>query len=133
MTDLTDADIDAALERGRAAQANEPRARTVRYEASSGVIVVELTNGASFSFPPALVNALAGATPAQLAEASILGMGFGLHWEGLDLDLTVSGLLAEVFATQSHIARQAGRATSPAKAAAARANGVRGGRPRRSA
>lgn len=39
-----------------------------------------------------------------------------------------------VFGTRkwmSELARRAGRATSPAKAAAARANGAKGGRPRK--
>jgi DNA invertase Pin-like site-specific DNA recombinase len=56
-----------------------------------------------------------------------------LHWEELDTDLSVAGLLAGLFGTRAHLARQAGSATSPAKAAAARANGAKGGRPRRSA
>jgi hypothetical protein len=133
MTDLTDADIEAASERGRIALATEPRARLAYYATDSQLIVVELTNGTSFAFPPALVKELAGANSTHLAEVEILGVGFGLHWESLDLDLTVSGLLATVFATHSHHARKAGQATSPAKAAAARANGARGGRPRRSA
>ncbi|PZR07781.1 MAG: DUF2442 domain-containing protein, partial [Azospirillum brasilense] len=51
----------------------------------------------------------------------------------LDADLSVPGLLAGLFGTRAFMARQAGRATSPAKAAAARANGARGGRPRKSA
>lgn len=133
MAELTDADIDAALERGRRAQANEPRAKTAGYDPARGQIVLELTNGASFAFPPALVKDLADADPAALADVVVLGAGYGLHWEALDLDLTVPGLVAEVFAIQSHMARKAGQATSAAKAAAARANGARGGRPRRSA
>lgn len=133
VADLTDADIDEALERGRRAQANEPRARAARYDADQRQIIVELTNGAVFIFPPALVKTLAGVDPAALADVTVLGSGYGLHWEALDLDLTVPGLLAEVFATQSHLARKAGQITSTAKSAAARANGARGGRPRRSA
>ncbi len=133
MAELTDADIDAALERGRRAQANEPRAKAARYDPVRGQIVVELTNGASFAFPPTLVKDLADADPVVLAEVSVLGAGYGLHWQTLDLDLTVPGLVAELFATQSYMARKAGQATSIAKAAAARANGARGGRPRRSA
>jgi CRP-like cAMP-binding protein len=133
VADLTDADIAAALERGRRAQVDEPRAKSVRYEPVRGQVVVELTNGASFAFPPALVKDLADADPVALADVVVLGVGYGLHWEALDLDLTVPGLIAEVFATRSHMARKAGQATSIAKAAAARANGVRGGRPRRSA
>jgi hypothetical protein len=73
------------------------------------------------------------ATDEQLAEIKILGAGYGLHWEALDADLSIPGLLAGLFGTKAYMARQAGQATSPAKAAAARANGAKGGRPRRSA
>jgi hypothetical protein len=41
--------------------------------------------------------------------------------------------MAGLFGTRSHMARRAGQATSPAKAAAARANGAKGGRPRKTA
>ena len=47
------------------------------------------------------------------------------------MDLSIPGLLAGVFGTRAHMARQAGRATSPAKASAARRNGAKGGRPRK--
>jgi len=63
----------------------------------------------------------------------VLGAGYGLHREALDVDLSIPGLLAGLFGTKAYMARHAGRATSPAKAAAARANGAKGGRPRKSA
>jgi hypothetical protein len=56
-----------------------------------------------------------------------------LHWEGLDLDLSVPGLLSSVFAGPEWLAelgRIGGRRSSAAKAAAARRNDRRGGRPR---
>ena len=130
MADLTDAQIEAADARGRVARLREPRAAAARYDHSRGQVIVELTNGCTFSFPAHLAQGLEAATPAQLAEIEILGAGYGLHWEVLDVDLSIPGLFAGLFGTKSHIARHAGRATSPAKAAAARANGAKGGRPR---
>jgi hypothetical protein len=132
MADLTDAQIDAAIERGKSARANEPRAVAARYDRKLGNIVVDLTNGSAFSFPPALAQGLEAATADQLAEVEILGAGYGLHWEGLDVDLSIPGLLAGIFGTKAYMARHAGRSRSPAKAAAARANGAKGGRPRKS-
>jgi hypothetical protein len=85
-----------------------------------------------FAFPPRLAQGLESATEAQLGQIEILGAGYGLHWEALDVDLTIPGLMAGLFGTRAYMAQQAGRATSPAKAAAARANGAKGGRPRRS-
>ncbi len=133
MAELTDARIDAAIERGRTARLTEPRARAARYDGRLGRVIVELTNGCTFAFPPRLAQGLEEATDEQLAEVEILGAGYGLHWEALDADLSIPGLLAGLFGTKAYMARQAGQATSPAKAAAARANGAKGGRPRRSA
>ncbi|MGH7152508.1 MAG: DUF2442 domain-containing protein [Acetobacteraceae bacterium] len=133
MTGLTDARIDAALERGRAARLHEPRAAAARYDGQFDRMIVELTNGCTFAFPPHLAQGLETATEDQLTQAEILGAGHGLHWEALDTDLSVPGLLAGLFGTRTFMARHAGRATSPAKAAAARANGAKGGRPRKAA
>jgi hypothetical protein len=133
MVELTEAQIDAALERGRTARQHEPRATTARYDRRSGRVIVELANGCIFAFPPTLAQGLEAATEEQLSQVEILGAGYGLHWEALDADLTIPGLLAGLFGTKAYLAQQAGRATSPAKAAAARANGAKGGRPRRSA
>jgi hypothetical protein len=133
MAGLTDAQIDAALERGLAARTHEPRAASVRYDGQSGRVIVELTNGCSFTFPPRLAQGREAATEEQLSRVEILGAGSGLHWEALDADLSIPGLLAGWFGTKSYLARQGGRSKSAAKAAAARANGAKGGRPRRAA
>ena len=133
MVELTDAQIDAAMERGKIAHLNEPRATKARYNKKLGRVVVELTNGCTFTFPPRLAQGLETATDEQLAQIEILGAGYGLHWEALDADLSVPGLLAGLFGTKAYMARQAGRATSAAKAAAARQNGAKGGRPPKSA
>ena len=133
MVELTDTRIDAALERGRTARLAEPRAQACRYDRVSGRIVVELTNGCIFAFPARLAEGLEDASDEQLAQVEIQGSGYGLHWEALDADLSVPGLLTGLFGTRAYMARQAGRATSPAKAAAARSNGLKGGRPRKTA
>jgi hypothetical protein len=131
MVDLTDAQIDAALTRGKAARADEPRASSVRYDTATGRVVIELTNGCTFAFPAHLAQGLETATTPQLAEVELLGAGSGLHWDALDVDLSIPGLLAGLFGTRAAMARRAGQAKSPAKATAARANGARGGRPRK--
>jgi Protein of unknown function (DUF2442) len=133
MADLSDAKIDTALARGQTARLVEPRAATARYDRTLDRIIVELTNGCTFTFPPRLAPELASATEDQLTDVAILGAGSGLHWETLDADLSVPGLLAGLFGTKAHQARRAGQATSPAKAAAARRNGTKGGRPAKSA
>jgi hypothetical protein len=131
MAELTDTAIDAALERGRKAHASEPRAAAARYDRSSGRVIVDLENGCTFAFPPRLAQGLEGASDDQLAAIEILGKGYGLHWEELDVDLSLPGLMAGIFGTKTWMARRAGQATSAAKAAASRANGAKGGRPRK--
>lgn len=129
--ELTDAQIEAANERGRIAYATEPRAVAARYDAKAGRIVVELASGATFGFPPALAQGLCDASPEELADIEVSAAGFGLHWPRIDEDYTVKGLMNGVFGTAKWMAANAGRAKSEAKAAAARANGAKGGRPRK--
>jgi hypothetical protein len=133
MAELTDAEIDAALDRGKIARATEPRAKKARYDRKHASVVVELTNGCSFTFPARIAQGLEKATDDQLAAVEILGHGTGLHWDGLDVDISIPGLLSGIFGTRAHMARLAGQTKSAAKTFAARANGAKGGRPRKHA
>jgi hypothetical protein len=76
----SDAGAEKALERGGEKLRNEPRATSARYDRKSGRIIVELTSGATFAFPPELVEGLCDGTPEQLAEVQVSPAGFGLHW-----------------------------------------------------
>ena len=130
-------EISRALARGRRSALIEPSAARARYDRRTGRVVVDLTNGCSFVFPARSLQGLAHADQSALANIEILGAGHGLRWPSLDIDFTVPGLLMGVFGTRawmaSELARRAGRTRSPAKAAAARRNGRKGGRPRRKA
>ena len=132
----TIAETDAEA-RGRATLSEMPRASAARYDPESGQVIVALTNGCSFCFPARRVQGLEEADDASLSGVEILGIGLGLHWEGLDVDVSVPGLLAGLFGTKAWMDRQraarAGATRSPAKADAARSNGAKGGRPRRTA
>ncbi len=101
MAELTEAEIDAATARGEALCQTEPRARAVHHDAAADRVVIELTSGAYYSFPPWLAQGLRDASAADLAEVELLGREFGLHWERLDVDLTVPGLLNGVFGTRT--------------------------------
>lgn len=133
MAELTDEQIEAAEARGRQARSTEPRAAAARYDRTSGRIILDLTNGCAFAFPARLAEGLGEAGEQDIAQVEILGAGTGLHWETLDLDLSVPDLLNGLFGTRAHMARLAGQRRSEAKTAAARANGAKGGRPRRRA
>ena len=131
--ELTDEEIAAANERGRIADLTEPRAASARYDRKSGRIVIDLTNGSTFMFPARMAQGLSDASDDDLAQITLMGDGFALHWETINEGFTVPGLLSGIFGTRKYMAQLAGRAKSPAKAAAARANGAKGGRPRKRA
>lgn len=127
----SDSQADAAIERGKAKLAAEPRAIAARYDALSDRVIVDLASGATFAFPPSLAEFLQDATPEQLADVEVQGAGFGLHWETLDVNYTVAGLMNGIFGTARWMAARAGQTTSSAKAQASRENGKKGGRPRK--
>jgi hypothetical protein len=132
---ITDEEIDAATRRGEAVRAERPRAVSARYDAARGLVEIALANGALFSFPPRLAQALQGATSVQLKDVEIVGAGSGLYFSTLDADLYIPALIEGVFGSKTWMATQMGRegglARSERKAAAARANGKLGGRPRK--
>jgi hypothetical protein len=138
-TPATDAELDRQIEVARERSeiaAAEPRATSARYDARTGRIEIELSDGCLFAFPAREAQGLEGATARQLARVEVIGDGYALHWEELDVDYTVPGLLAGRLGSRLWMrehARRAGSVTSEAKARAARANGAKGGRPRKSA
>lgn len=126
--------ITSARRKGARAAISEPRARSARYVAASNRIIVSLTNGCQFIFPPRLVQGLAGAPPELIADVEITPRGAGLRWARLDVDLSVPNLALGIFGTQAwmrELAKRGGATTSRAKARAARENGRKGGRPRK--
>ena len=137
MAGVTEAQLAAAEARGRALLQTEPRAAAARFDRVTGRIVVDLVNGCSYAFPATLVEDLQGAGEDALAGVEVDGAGFNLHWAALGVDLYVPALISGLFGTRAwmtrELARLAGQATSPAKAAAARSNGAKGGRPRKAA
>ena len=124
-----------------AAKAARQRARlatkihAVRYDTDRDTIVTELSTGATLSVPRSAIPGFAQSSPKALADISRRGN------EGLWSDAVDDGVLLEQL-----LVLAAGEATlgtigarinapkkSPARAAASRANGTKGGRPRTSA
>ncbi len=103
MADLTDDEIDAALERGRMARMAEPRVVEARYDRTAGRMVVDLTNGCTFLFPPRSLQGLESASDDEIAGVEVLGSGSGLHWEAGGADYTIAGLLAGRFGTKAYM------------------------------
>lgn len=133
LDDAMRAQFAAAREAERIADLTEPRARAAYYDAVAGRIVVELKLGGAFAFLPDMYPELAGRSPAQLAAVQPCFGGEGLEWEDLDVHIAVAGVLVRMLgpAMLRAFAQRGGSSTSERKAAAARANGARGGRPRK--
>jgi hypothetical protein len=117
-------------ERGRVAAAVEPRAVKAWYDADRGLVMFELKNGCIFGFPQRFGEGLEGAPQDEVAAVEVLGDGGGIGWDHLDAHISVPGILFDLLNVRGWYAKWLGSATSEAKAAAARENGKKGGRPR---
>lgn len=122
---------ERAVREAREADRIEPRAHTVRYDPRQGLILVELRGGFVFGFPPERVAGLADADAEQLTRIRISPSGDGLHWDDLDVQLSLTGLMSGALNLREWAPRIMGQARSEAKARAARKNGLKGGRPRK--
>ena len=132
---ITNQEFVAANARGREMLRTTPHAVAARYDAGRNRIVVELSTGLEIAFAPRDAQGLETATPEDLAEIAIEPPGFGLHFPRLDADLylpaLLEGLLGSKVWAASRMGQAGGKARTPAKQAASRANGRRGGRPRK--
>ncbi len=59
-------------------------------------ISVELSDGRRLAVPLAFYPRLLHATPGQRARYELSGGGRGIHWEEIDEDLSIAGLLAGI-------------------------------------
>jgi hypothetical protein len=136
----TDAEIEAARQEGALRVAIGPNAKAFSYERETRQFKLVLTTGAVLTFDRSALPELDDATDAQLAKVGIAPGGGGLELRELDVDISMEGLVFDLVmgpqwrkGLRILINREAGSATSEAKAAAARANGAKGGRPRKRA
>ena len=132
---ISDAEFERANRRGQDKRARGPVATEAHFDAQRGRIVIVLSSGLEVSFEPQLAQGLGQAAPQALSEIEISPSGLGLHFPHLDADLYLPTLLEGMLGSRRWMSAEAGRAggrqTSEAKAAAARANGRLGGRPRK--
>jgi hypothetical protein len=77
MVDITDAQIDAALERGKIALETEPRAATARYDRQLDRVIVDLTNGCTFAFLLGLPRAWKRPLPISSPRSKSLAWDMG--------------------------------------------------------
>ena len=110
------------------------RADAAWYDAASGYLMMRMTNRWLFGVRVKDIPYLKSYTPAELAAVTLSPSGGGLHWDAKNMHLDVPSLLFDAFGdagSASMWSRAAGKRTSPAKAKSSRANGAKGGRPRK--
>ena len=115
--------------------ANAPSAvRAARYLRDRDAIEIEFNGGGIIIIPRRAIPEIARARTSVLEGVTVSIAGDAIHWRALDVDISVPGLVEHVFGTRLFAAstgHRGGRQTSKAKAAAARLNGAKGGRPRK--
>ena len=70
-----------------------PGEKIVNAEITEDELKVELLDGRSITVPLAWYPRLLHASPAQRANWTIAGGGYGIHWPEVDEDLSAEGLL----------------------------------------
>jgi hypothetical protein len=61
---------------------------------TNDTLAVELSDGRSISVPLTWFPRLVHATPAERKNWRLIGRGRGIHWETLDEDISIDGLLS---------------------------------------
>jgi hypothetical protein len=136
MAKLTDqqieAQIDLAIARQTEIDFTEPRAKKVLFD--DGRITLHFNNGATFSFLTNSIETISVLSSEILATVELTPSGKGLRWDEPDIDLSIQGLLLGIFGSNvwmKQIASKGGSSSSEKKQVASRANGKKGGRPRK--
>lgn len=119
-----------ATRRGAERLESEPHAVAVRYDRRKKRVVVDLSNGTTFIFPPRLLQEVGAGSEDEIADVKILGQGFALEWERLDRQFSIKGLLAGTFGTNRWMNNLKEHLSEAGKKGGAE-NGRKGGRPRK--
>ena len=75
-----------------AAEIELPKAQNVRV--TKDTLSVDLSDGRTISVPLEWFPRLVHATPEERNNWRLIGKGHGIHWEDIDEDISVEGLLA---------------------------------------
>lgn len=128
----TDEEIEQLRHENEERRAREPHAESVSYDAKRGLIKVVLRGGSMVAAKARELRGLDQATDAQLADVRVFD-GRALFWDSLDVQFSLIAFLTDALGipTVYDNARRAGSVRTAAKSAASRANGAKGGRPRK--
>lgn len=133
--EFSKAEWQRIVARGKQRAKTENRAVSLAYDRKRELLVIGLRNGVLVSIPRSHMKALKDATPAKIENMQLIGWGSELFWPDLDDGLDLMWFIEHVvgFKTAYSTGREGGVVRSRAKAAAARANGAKGGRPKKKA
>jgi hypothetical protein len=120
---------DSARAREAGKRAHQFDGAHLTYHPRSDELDLELVNGLRVLIPRRLVAELVDLPVSIVKEVRLGVQGGAIEVRSQDIDISVRGLLRDLVG--ANIATLGGRAKTPAKAAAARANGRLGGRPRK--
>src|SRR5665213_3561725 len=129
-------EIAKARRQGQKALETEPRAKLAWYDPKHDSVSILLKNGNGIVIERKFVQGLEKAKPDELSDIRIEGLGSILNFGKLNATFSIPQLVAGYFGSEYWMFRILGRAgglvRSTTKAAAARSNGKKGGRPRKS-
>lgn len=130
---LTEADVDKALVRGRKLKRLYASASSVSH--ADGCICIGFSDGSRILLPVAGLAEFEGFSSKDFEQLEVGFGGKALCCEPRDLHVSITGLVSTspplMDLAASMVASRNGRKSSAAKSAAARANGKKGGRPRK--
>lgn len=132
-SELTDQQYKEALERGRAAL-SEPYAVEARFNSKTKLLAVTYSNKTVFVLDVRHNEILAPYADKDLANPYVTPGGDGILFDKADLEFSLPSIIAcgiPSSLARKRMAMVMGSARSEKKAIAARANGSKGGRPKK--
>jgi hypothetical protein len=121
-----------ARARGQARSQDPSGVVSALYDAERDTVNLTFRSGGSMTIPRQIIPGLDRAPASARGSISVSPAGDALSWRTLDVDVYVPGLVERVFGTRLFAAatgRRGGQRRSKTKAAAAKVNGAKGGRP----
>jgi hypothetical protein len=135
---ISDAEYAAALAAGRIETETEIRAQSARYVPERDAIEIVTNLNAGFLIPRQWIGALQDVPIDELSKLEVWPDGSAMELEDRDIQISVHGLLTAILPAMlpprsiaAVFASHGGQATSRAKRKSSRANGRKGGRPRK--
>ena len=104
------------------------------YDADRDTVNLTFRSGGSMTMPRRIIPGLDRVPRSTRGAISVSPAGDALSWRSVNVDVFVPGLVERAFGTRLFAAatgQRGGRRRSKTKAAAAKMNGAKGGRPRK--